>query len=86
MRVLILLRLLDDTRVVKEIERYKWIESERIGKDIGKERAAMEWLRAYGLIWLKLHKPVEYRLLRQQISVESPNNNPTVTGSSLLSH
>jgi len=67
MRVLLLLRLLDDPRVVTEIERYKWIESERVGKDIGKEKAAREWINAYGLIWVRLHKPVEYRLLHEHL-------------------
>lgn len=71
MRVLLLLKLLDDPRVVTEIERYKWIESERVGKDIGKEKAAMEWIRAYGPIWVKLHKPVEYKLLHEQLCVEA---------------
>ena len=63
MDIFVFLRLLDDERVAQEIERYKWIESERIGKDIGKERAAMEWIRAFGHIWLKIHKPKEYQLL-----------------------
>lgn len=57
------LRLLDDERVVAEIERYKWIESEKLGKDIGKERAGLEWTRAYGHIWLTIHKPKEYKAL-----------------------
>ena len=57
------LRLLDDVRVVEEIERYKWIESEKLGKDIGRERAALEWIRAFGHIWLKIHKPQEYMKL-----------------------
>ena len=57
------LRLLDDLRVAAEIERYKWIESEKVGRDIGKERAALEWIRAYGCIWLKIHKPQEYKVL-----------------------
>ncbi len=66
MRILLLLRLLDDYRVIKEIERYKWIESERVGWDIGKERATLEWTRAYGRIWLKIHKPQEYRQLQEK--------------------
>jgi len=63
MRIFLLLRLLDDSRVIQEIERYKWIESERVGWDIGKERATLEWLRAYGKIWLKIHKPEECKHL-----------------------
>jgi hypothetical protein len=65
MDILCFLRLLDDRRVVDEIERYKWIESEKLGKDIGRERAAMEWIRAYGEIWLKLNKPLEYKQMQQ---------------------
>lgn len=57
------LRLLDDVRVAEEIERYKWIESEKVGRDIGRERAALEWIKAYGCIWLKIHKPKEYKAL-----------------------
>jgi hypothetical protein len=65
MDALAFLRLLDDERVVAEIERYKWIESERVGKDIGKERAAWEWIRAYGHIWLKIHKSAEYQKMTE---------------------
>ncbi len=55
------LRLLDDPRVAEEIERYKWIESSKVGRDIGPERAALEWIRSYGHIWLTIHKPKEYK-------------------------
>jgi len=70
MRILLFLKLLDDPRVIQEIERYKWIESERVGKDIGKERAAMEWIRAYGHIWLKIHKPQKYKAMMGEGSGE----------------
>jgi hypothetical protein len=30
-----------------EIMKYKWIESEKAGKDIGADRAAMEWIDKY---------------------------------------
>ncbi|MBF0569888.1 MAG: hypothetical protein HQL18_03845 [Candidatus Omnitrophica bacterium] len=36
--------LLNDSKVKAEIDRYKWIESEKAGYDIGFERAAKEWL------------------------------------------
>jgi hypothetical protein len=29
---------------INEIEKYKWIESERAGFDIGRNRAAKEWI------------------------------------------
>lgn len=32
---------------ILEIEKYKWIESERCGYDIGSNRAALEWICKY---------------------------------------
>lgn len=32
---------------VEEIQKYKWIESEKIGHDIGEFKAAVEWVRLY---------------------------------------
>jgi len=34
-----------------EILRHKWIESERVGKDIGFERALLEWTRNHRDAW-----------------------------------
>jgi len=31
----------------EEIQKYKWIESEKIGHDIGEFKAAVEWVRLY---------------------------------------
>ena len=39
----------------KEIDRYKWIESEMAGYDIGMERAAREWVSRYAVAWIKHH-------------------------------
>ncbi len=33
---------------LEEIQKYKWIESERLGHDIGFERAMMEWNDRFG--------------------------------------
>jgi hypothetical protein len=35
----------------EEIEKYKWIESEKAGHDIGLERATREWLQKYFPQW-----------------------------------
>jgi hypothetical protein len=35
----------------EEINKYKWIESERVGQDIGWERAAREWMQKYFPDW-----------------------------------
>jgi hypothetical protein len=35
----------------EEITKYKWIESEKAGKDIGWERAAREWMSKHFPEW-----------------------------------
>ena len=35
----------------EEIKKYKWIESEKQGRDIGWERAAREWMQKYFPDW-----------------------------------
>lgn len=34
-----------------EILKHKWIESEKAGKDIGFERALLDWIRKYRAKW-----------------------------------
>lgn len=34
-----------------EILRYKWLESERLGQDIGFERALLNWVRKHRACW-----------------------------------
>ena len=46
-------KLLSDKRVIAEIERHLWIESEKAGYDIGYERAKEEWLRDFSGAWMK---------------------------------
>ena len=47
--------LLNNEDVRKEIERYKWIESEKAGCDIGFAKASEEWLKRYSDQWIKDH-------------------------------
>ncbi len=42
-----------------EILKYKWIESEKEGHDIGTQRAAEEWIRKYGSLWRKEKESLE---------------------------
>ena len=55
-------KLLRKTSVVNEIERYRWIESEKCGYDIGFRKAADHWIVFYALAWLKYHTPSTKRL------------------------
>ena len=56
----------------EEIKKYKWIESEKAGRDIGWERAAREWLQNYFPDWKRYrwNRAVE-EALREQINAES---------------
>ena len=40
---------------LEEIKKYKWIESEKVGNDIGMERATREWMAKYFPQW-KTHR------------------------------
>ncbi|MBT64470.1 MAG: hypothetical protein CML13_14820 [Puniceicoccaceae bacterium] len=35
----------------EEILRHKWLESEKLGKDIGFERALLDWIRKHRQNW-----------------------------------
>ena len=55
--------LLQDKRVIDEINKHLWIESQKAGESIGLERAAEEWVRLYARDWVKHHMPEQYRKL-----------------------
>jgi hypothetical protein len=38
---------------IQEIDKLKWIESEKKGRDIGKNRAVFLWVKNYRNEWLK---------------------------------
>ena len=47
------IELLKDERVLKEIHKHLWIESEKAGFDKGLEWAAEDWLNKYANDWCK---------------------------------
>ena len=47
--------LLKDKDILNEINRYKWIESEKAGSDIGFERASREWINIHSKQYLTQH-------------------------------
>jgi len=49
-------KLLRDKRVIDEIKRHKWLESEIAGYDIGFEKAAEDWLKKYSNDWITYHQ------------------------------
>jgi len=56
--------LLKDKRVIEEINRHLWIESQKAGYSIGIERATDEWLKLYAEGWMKYHLPEKYTALQ----------------------
>ena len=49
--------LLKDRRVVEEVNRHLWIESEKAGYDIGFDTAAVDWLERFSKAWTNYHLP-----------------------------
>lgn len=41
----------------EEILRHKWLESEKAGKDIGFERALLDWIRQHRDAWRAARRP-----------------------------
>lgn len=56
--------LLKDKRVIEEINRHLWIESQKAGYSIGIERATDEWLRLYAEGWMKYHMPEKFSAMQ----------------------
>ena len=48
-------KLLKNKKVIAEINRHKWLESEIAGYDIGFEAAAEDWLRTHANAWVAYH-------------------------------
>ncbi|MBF0489327.1 MAG: hypothetical protein HQL15_01740 [Candidatus Omnitrophica bacterium] len=48
-------KLLRDKKVIAEINRHKWLESEIAGYDIGFEAAAENWLKRHAEAWVRYH-------------------------------
>ena len=49
--------LLKDRRVVEEINRHLWLESEKAGRDIGFDQAKEDWLKNFSKAWMDYHLP-----------------------------
>lgn len=66
MQISDLRELLKDKRVVDEIHKHLWIESQKSGYNIGIERATDEWLRLYAEGWMKYHLPDKYEKMKMK--------------------
>jgi len=50
-------KLLSDKRVIAEIQRHQWFESEKAGHDIGFEKAKEDWLKRFSGAWMQYNMP-----------------------------
>ena len=50
---------LKDELALIEIRKHKWIESEKLGKEIGFATAAYDWINKYGYTWKQFRLDVE---------------------------
>ena len=66
MKITDLRELLKDRRVIEEINRHLWIESQKAGTSIGLERASDEWLKLYAEDWMKYNLPGQYQKMKQK--------------------
>ena len=74
MRISDLKELLKDKRVIEEINKHLWIESQKAGYSIGIERATDEWLRLYASEWMKYHLPEQYGKLAKRSRSKKPSS------------
>ncbi len=48
-------KLLRNKKVIQEINRHKWLESEIAGYDVGYQAAADDWLKNHAQAWISYH-------------------------------
>jgi hypothetical protein len=61
----------------EEILRHKWIESERLGHDIGFERALLDWIRKHREAWRSARRSQTHSPLQPQTTASSaPKERP----------
>jgi phosphotransferase system HPr-like phosphotransfer protein len=64
----------DNQEQNQEILKYRWIESEKEGHDIGSTKAAMEWIEKYGGIWREERESLEKNgFIEQVMEIEHKN-------------
>lgn len=67
-------KLLNNKKVVEEINRHRWIESEKAGRDIGFEQASTDWLERFSQAWMDYHMPKQRPSSGDPRSAEKENS------------
>lgn len=71
--------LMRDKRVLAEIDRHLWIESEKAGKDIGFDQAKEDWLKRFSKAWMSYHMPdtvLQEQKAERVVSKKEPDSRP----------
>ncbi len=61
-----IIELLKDKRVIDEIHKHLWIESQKAGVNIGVERATEEWMHLYAREWVRYNWPEKYAQINKR--------------------
>ena len=64
-------QLLKNKQAVEEINRHRWIESEKAGHDIGFETASLDWLEKFSTAWMQYHMPQQKNSVKSSVSKNS---------------
>ena len=64
-------KLLKNKQAIEEINRHRWIESEKAGYDIGFETASIDWLENFSVAWMQYHMP------QRKTSANTASQKPT---------
>jgi hypothetical protein len=67
-------KLLRNRKVIEEINRHQWIESEKAGHDIGFDNAAADWLERFSTAWMQYHMPKKKISAQKFLNKIFPNN------------
>ena len=70
-------KLLKNRRVIEEIKRHLWIESEKAGYDIGFEKAADDWLKNFSKAWMEYHIPKQKSPARRMKAASKTSTSQT---------
>ena len=62
--------LLNNKGVVEEINRHRWLESEKAGHDIGFQPAAEDWLKRFSTAWMQYHTPEKLKARPEKFEKE----------------
>lgn len=59
-------KLLRNKKVIQEINRHKWLESEIAGYDIGYQAAAENWLKKHAQAWVAYHLSQHKKVVKKK--------------------